>query len=61
MAITPQHVTLMTKGTVQFIAESLLYPAVPITGFFFNYARILCPFSQNQSHIYTISDIVTLL
>ena len=31
MAITPQHITLTTKRVVNFIAESLLYPALPIT------------------------------
>ena len=33
MAITPQRVILLTKRMVHFIAEGLLYPAVPISLF----------------------------
>ena len=46
MAITPQQVTLTTKRVVHFIAESLLYPVVPITRFYQN-MRHSVPFRRS--------------
>ena len=40
MAITPHRVSLMTERMLHFIAEGLLYHAVPITLFFLNYAKL---------------------